>query len=98
MAMFVSEDPTKGTTTLRSTWRAEIFSEYGDEPEIRVHRSEVTIDTVSEELLRVKKDRVVLRRMEDLPDAQRQLILNFFALCDTLDLEDLQKEKGAEQS
>ena len=97
MATFVSEDPIKGTTILRNTWRAEIFSEYGEDPEIRIHRSEVTIDTDTEELLRSKKDRVVLRRMEDLPDAQRQLILSFFALCDTLELEDLRKEKEAEQ-
>lgn len=98
MATFVSEDPIKGTTILRNTWRAEVFSEYGEDPEIRIHRSEITVDTVSEDLLRVKKDRVVLRRMDDLPDAQRQLILSFFALCDTLELEDLQREKEAEQS
>lgn len=95
MSTFVSEDTKKGTTTIRHTWRAEIFSEFGQDVEIRVHRAEATHDTDSGDLLRSKKDRVVLRNLEDLPDGQRQTVLNFFALCDVLEAEDLVKEEAA---
>ena len=95
MSTFVSEDTKKGTTTIRHTWRAVIFSEFGQDVEIRVHRAEATYDTESDDLLRSKKDRVVLRNLEDLPDGQRQTVLNFFALCDVLEAEDLVKEEAA---
>lgn len=93
MPTFVSEDPKKGTTTIRHTWRAEIFSEFGEDAEIRVHRAQATYDTDTEDLIRHNKDRVVTRHMDSLPDGQRQTVLAFFALCDTLEAEDLKKEE-----
>ena len=93
MTVLISEDPKKGTTTIRHTWRAEIFAEYGQDTEIRAHRAETVYDTDTEDLVRTTKDRVVLRNLDGLPDGQRQTVLAFFALLDILETEDLQKEQ-----
>lgn len=92
MATFVSEDLKRGITTVRHTWRAELFSEFGCDPEVKVHRAESTYDTDTHELLITKKDRTVSRNMTTLPDGQRQTVLAFFSLLDTLEAEDIQKE------
>lgn len=93
MATFVSEDPIKGTTILRNTWRSEVFMEFGQDPEIKAHRSETTFDTDTVEMISTKKDREVVRKLSALPDGQRQTVLKFFELMDTLEAEDLAREK-----
>lgn len=98
MSVFVSEDPKKGTTTIRHTWRAELFSEFGQDVEVRVHRAEATYDTDTDDLIRHNKDRVVLRNLDSLPEGQRKTILAFFTLCDILEAEDLKKEEEAKAS
>jgi hypothetical protein len=98
MSIFVSEDPKKGTVTIRHTWRAEIFSEFGEDAEIRVHRAQATYDSDTTDLVRTDKDRVVIRRLEQLPDAQRQTILNFFTLCDVFEMEDTTKEEAEKKN
>ena len=93
MSTFVSEDPKKGTTTVRHTWRSEVFMEFGQDPEIKAHRSETTFDTDTVEMISTKKDREVVRKLSALPDGQRQTVLKFFELMDTLEAEDLAQEK-----
>ena len=93
MTVLISEDPKKGTTTVRHTWRSEVFMEFGQDPEIKAHRAETTFDTDTLEPVTSKKDRQVVRRLADLPDGQRQTVLRFFELMDTLEAEDLAQEK-----
>ena len=93
MAIFVSEDPKKGTSTFRHTWRAEIFAEFGQDPQLKVHRAQIVCDTDTGELLNSKKDRVVTRDLSDLPDGQRQTVMQFFELLDVLEAEDVVKEQ-----
>lgn len=95
MSTFVSTDPKRGTTTVRHTWRSEVFMEFGQDPEIKAHRAETTFDTDTLELVTSKKDRQVVRRLADLPDGQRQTVLRFFELMDTLEAEDLVRENSA---
>lgn len=95
MTTFVSIDPKRGTTTVRHTWRTEVFMEFGQDPEIKAHRSETTFDTDTLEMVSTKKDREVVRELSSLPDGQRQTVLRFFELMDTLEAEDLAREKSA---
>ena len=95
MSTFVSEDPKKGTTTVRHTWRSEVFMEFGQDPEIKAHRAETTFDTDTLGMVSSKRDRQVVRKLSDLPDGQRQTVLRFFELMDTLEAEDLVRENSA---
>ena len=98
MSIFVSEDPKKGLTTLRHTWRGELFSEFGEEVEIRAHRAESTFDTDTEDLVVTKHDRVVSRKLSELPDGPRQTILAFFDLMDSFEMEDVAKEREQKEA
>ena len=94
MATFVDEDPKAGLTTVRHTWRAEVFSEFGSDPEIKIHRAQAIFKTTTQELLGSRKDRVVTRNLSILPDGQRRTVLAFFELMDTLEAEDIVKEQA----
>lgn len=92
MPVLITQDEQKGTTTIRHSWRLEVFSEFGDDPEIRVHRQEVIYDTDTQAEIKVKKDRVVTRFLSELPEGPKNLILSLANQADLWEAEDRAKE------
>ena len=88
MPVLVSTDEVRGTTTIRHSWRIEMFSEFSEDPEIRAHRQQVTYDTETGEVLNRTRDRIVSRRLSQLPDGPRETILKLAGLADQWEAED----------
>jgi hypothetical protein len=93
MAVFISENEKRGTTTIRHNWRLEVFCEFGDpDPLVKAHRQEVVYDTDTMEALKVSKDRVVTRKFSDLPEQIQGMLTAIGAAFDTLESLDILNE------
>jgi hypothetical protein len=88
MAIFVNSDDKKGNTTVRHSWRIEIFSDFGSDPILKAHRAQVVYDTETEEPLSIVHDRVVTRNLSELAEGPRGLFENLASLCDQWEVED----------
>ena len=93
MPVFVSASEGTGpTTTIRHSWRLEVFSEFGDDPLIKAHREEVEYDNETGKAIRVTKLGIVQRRLSELNPGPVETIANLAALADTWEIEDAAKQ------
>jgi hypothetical protein len=93
MAVLVEVNEKRGTTTIRHNWRFEVFCEYGDDPLVKGHRQEVVFETDTGETIKITKDRVVERKLSELPEQVQAYIVNLGLCFDTFEAQDIQAEQ-----
>lgn len=91
MPVLVDIDEKRGLTSIRHSWRMEIFSDYGDDPLIRAHRALVVYDTETEEAISITHDTTIERRFSELPEGPRNTLLAAATLADFWEAEDSQR-------
>ena len=83
------------TTTIRHSWRIELFSDFGQEVTIKAHREEVEYENETGRMLRCTKLGSIVRNLSDLPPGPTATVSALAAMADQWETEDAEA-KGQE--
>ena len=91
MSRVISEDDKY--TVINTSWRMEIFCEPGEEVTMRGHRARVVVGKATGKQIGVERlpDKVIVRKLSDLPPGPRGLVTSLAALFDGWEIEDEEK-------